>query len=229
MNELNETDFKERNLYAAYSFDPSVYIKRSINLLTGNLAAGILLAIGVLWLFLRQWRATLIIALAIPVSLLTTFVVLSMAGRSLNVISLAAPQDHWLLRVGFASVFLFHGIGKLAAPGQFAEMMHLPLLVAVLVALADRFGRLATPDWLAQSRIAPARGAALGDRAVKEPLGQRADHQMQSGSADDRRCALTHQAQRVPSTEGPRKGEAILRSRRRQEWFPGSSRPSGFS
>jgi multidrug efflux pump subunit AcrB len=89
MDELNATDFKERDLYAAYSFDPSVYIKRSINLLTGNLAAGILLAIGVLWLFLRQWRATLIIAMAIPVSLLTTFVVLSLAGRSLNVISLA--------------------------------------------------------------------------------------------------------------------------------------------
>ena len=89
MEELNDTEFKERDLYAAYSFDPSVYIKRSINLLTGNLAAGVLLAIAVLWLFLRQWRATLIIALAIPVSLLTTFVVLSLTGRSLNVISLA--------------------------------------------------------------------------------------------------------------------------------------------
>ena len=89
MDELNESEFPKRNLLAAYSFDPSVYIKRAINLLTGNLAAGILLAIGVLWLFLRQWRATLIIALAIPVSLLTTFVVLSLAGRSLNVISLA--------------------------------------------------------------------------------------------------------------------------------------------
>ena len=89
IDELNETDFKDRNLYAAYSFDPGIYIKRSINLLTGNLIAGVLLAIGVLWLFLRQWRATLIIALAIPVSLLATFVVLSAAGRSLNVISLA--------------------------------------------------------------------------------------------------------------------------------------------
>jgi multidrug efflux pump subunit AcrB len=43
----------------------------------------------VLWLFLRQWRATFIIALAIPISLLATFTVLSLAGRSLNVISLA--------------------------------------------------------------------------------------------------------------------------------------------
>ena len=89
INELNATVFKERGLHADYSFDPAVYINRSINLLAGNLMAGIMLAIGVLWLFLRQWRATFIIALAIPVSLLATFVVLSAAGRSLNVISLA--------------------------------------------------------------------------------------------------------------------------------------------
>ncbi len=87
--ELNANEFAERGLRADYSFDPAIYINRSINLLTGNLIAGIILAIGVLWLFLRQWRATLIIALAIPVSLLGTFVVLSLTGRSLNVISLA--------------------------------------------------------------------------------------------------------------------------------------------
>lgn len=89
INELNETAFKERGLYAEYSFDPALYINRSIRLLTGNLIAGVCLAIGVLWLFLRQWRATFIIAMAIPISLLGTFVVLSIAGRSLNVISLA--------------------------------------------------------------------------------------------------------------------------------------------
>ena len=89
IDELNATVFKERGLHADYSFDPAVYINRSIKLLAGNLMAGIMLAIGVLWLFLRQWRATFIIALAIPVSLLATFVVLSAAGRSLNVISLA--------------------------------------------------------------------------------------------------------------------------------------------
>lgn len=89
IDELNETVFKERGMRAEYNFDPALYIDRSINLLAGNLVAGVILAIGVLWLFLRQWRATLIIALAIPVSLLATFAVLSVAGRSLNVISLA--------------------------------------------------------------------------------------------------------------------------------------------
>jgi multidrug efflux pump subunit AcrB len=43
----------------------------------------------VLWWFLRDTRGTLLIATAIPVSLLTTFIVLQLAGRSLNVISLA--------------------------------------------------------------------------------------------------------------------------------------------
>ncbi len=89
IDELNSTVFAERGMRAEYSFDPALYINRSINLLAGNLLAGIVLAIGVLWLFLRQWRATFIIALAIPISLLATFFVLSAAGRSLNVISLA--------------------------------------------------------------------------------------------------------------------------------------------
>ena len=89
IDELNATDFKERGMHAEYSFDPAVYINRSIKLLSGNLVIGVLLAVGVLWLFLRQWRATLLIALAIPISLLTTFIVLFVAGRTLNVISLA--------------------------------------------------------------------------------------------------------------------------------------------
>ncbi len=89
MAELNDGIFAERGLHAQYAFDPSRYIKRSIGLLGSNLVIGTLLAIFVLWLFLRQWRATLLIALAIPVSLLATFIVLSITGRSLNVISLA--------------------------------------------------------------------------------------------------------------------------------------------
>lgn len=89
LDELNRETFAERGLFAQYSFDPSRYIHRAMSLLGGNLVLGIILAITVLWLFLRQWRATLLIALAIPISLLTTFIVLKITGRTLNVISLA--------------------------------------------------------------------------------------------------------------------------------------------
>ena len=80
---------REAGLHIEKSFDPSVFIHRAISLVTGNLALGILLAIGVLWWFLRRLRATLLVAIAIPLSILATFVVLELAGRSLNVISLA--------------------------------------------------------------------------------------------------------------------------------------------
>lgn len=89
IEELNEGPLAARGMRAEYSFDPGRYIDRSIGLLSSNLVIGMIFAVGVLWLFLRQLRATLLIALAIPISLLATFVVLSIAGRTLNVISLA--------------------------------------------------------------------------------------------------------------------------------------------
>jgi multidrug efflux pump subunit AcrB len=79
----------ERGLGIERSFDPGLFIRRAVALLGGNLGAGVLLAVGCLWWFLRDARATALIASAIPISLLGTFIVLGLAGRSLNVVSLA--------------------------------------------------------------------------------------------------------------------------------------------
>jgi multidrug efflux pump subunit AcrB len=51
---------------------------------------GALLAVIVVWLFLRDWRATLIAAVAMPLSLIPTFAVLEPLGQSLNMITLLA-------------------------------------------------------------------------------------------------------------------------------------------
>ena len=48
------------------------------------------LAVFVVWLFLRDWRATLITSTAIPLSLLPTFWVMDLTGQSLNVVTLLA-------------------------------------------------------------------------------------------------------------------------------------------
>lgn len=89
MEEFNQGGLAVRGMVAQYAFDPGLYIERSISLVSTNLLIGMFLAVGVLWAFLRQWRATMLISLAIPVSLLATFVVLNLTGRTLNVISLA--------------------------------------------------------------------------------------------------------------------------------------------
>jgi multidrug efflux pump subunit AcrB len=89
VEQLNQGVLADKKLTMVQSFDASVFIYRAINLVTSNLIVGVLLAVGILWWFMRQGRATFIVALAIPISLLSTFVVLLITGRTLNVISLA--------------------------------------------------------------------------------------------------------------------------------------------
>ncbi len=48
-----------------------------------------------------------------------------------------ATHAHWALRIALASVFIYHGVGKLAGVEQFAQMMNLSYIVALLVALAE--------------------------------------------------------------------------------------------
>ncbi|MFT5140581.1 MAG: multidrug efflux pump subunit AcrB, partial [Rhodothermales bacterium] len=87
--ELRDGPLASAGLGIEQSFDASVFINRAVTMVSSNILLGVLLAVGVLWWFLRDMRATLLIATAIPISLLSTFVVLELTGRSLNVISLA--------------------------------------------------------------------------------------------------------------------------------------------
>ncbi|MGJ8662941.1 MAG: efflux RND transporter permease subunit [Marinicella sp.] len=89
VDDINAEILADKQLVMVQSFDASVFIYRAISLVTNNLFAGVVLSLFVLWLFIRKSRPTLIIAIAIPISLLVTFVVLNALGRSLNVISLA--------------------------------------------------------------------------------------------------------------------------------------------
>ncbi|KEQ17625.1 efflux RND transporter permease subunit [Endozoicomonas numazuensis] len=86
---LNEKVLKPEGILMEQSFDASVFIKRALNMVSSSLLFGIILAIGILWCFLRRWRATLMIAMAIPICLMLTLCLLNVAGRTLNVISLA--------------------------------------------------------------------------------------------------------------------------------------------
>jgi hydrophobe/amphiphile efflux-1 (HAE1) family protein len=54
------------------------------------LVLGALLAVVVIWLFLRNWRATFITAVALPLSLVPTFAVLKILGYTLNSMTLLA-------------------------------------------------------------------------------------------------------------------------------------------
>ncbi|CAN7560416.1 efflux RND transporter permease subunit [Bosea sp. LjRoot9] len=51
---------------------------------------GAILAVIVVWLFLRDWRATILSAVALPLSVIPTFLVMYLAGFSLNIVTLLA-------------------------------------------------------------------------------------------------------------------------------------------
>ncbi len=87
--ELREGPLKRAGLSFEQVYDETRYIDRSINMVSNNLLLGILLAVGVLWWFFRKFRATLMVAVAIPICVVSTFMLLDATGRTLNVISLA--------------------------------------------------------------------------------------------------------------------------------------------
>jgi len=70
------------------SYDTSIDISNSINNVKNNAIAGLILASIVLFIFLKDIRATLVIAMAIPLSIIGAFFLLNSIGVGLNIISL---------------------------------------------------------------------------------------------------------------------------------------------
>lgn len=87
--ELNEGLLPAQDLTITQVYDETSYINSAIDLVQQNIWIGGALAAAVLFIFLRSWSATLIVTLAIPVSVIGSFVAMAALGRSINVISLA--------------------------------------------------------------------------------------------------------------------------------------------
>ncbi|SDO44354.1 efflux RND transporter permease subunit [Pseudomonas jinjuensis] len=75
-------------LTARMAYDPTVFVRASLQTVATTLLEAILLVVVVVVLFLRSWRASLIPLMAVPVSLVGTFAVMYLMGFSLNTLSL---------------------------------------------------------------------------------------------------------------------------------------------
>lgn len=87
--ELQAGPIERAGLTLRQVYDETVYIDSALDLVQQNVYVGGLLAAAVLLVFLRSWRATITVVLAIPVSIVGSFVAMAALGRSINVISLA--------------------------------------------------------------------------------------------------------------------------------------------
>jgi len=89
LQDINDTILKERGLEIIQVYDETGYIYSAIQLVRQNIYVGGTLAIIVLLLFLRSVASTIIVAIAIPISVIGTFLIMTLMGRNINVVSLA--------------------------------------------------------------------------------------------------------------------------------------------
>ncbi|WP_374340970.1 efflux RND transporter permease subunit [Azonexus sp.] len=75
---------------ASISYDSSVFIDRSIESVFTTIAEAILLVLAIIFFFLRNFRATLIPLVTIPVSLVGAFAIMFMLGFTINTLTLLA-------------------------------------------------------------------------------------------------------------------------------------------
>lgn len=118
--ELNQTALADEQLKLELFYDETVYITSAISLVQQNIYVGGTLAALILLLFLRSLRATLIISIAIPVSVIGAFVAMALLGRSLNVISLAGIAFSVGMVVD-AAIVVLENIYRYREKGESAE------------------------------------------------------------------------------------------------------------
>ncbi|MBV0934683.1 efflux RND transporter permease subunit [Marinobacterium weihaiense] len=119
------------------SYDQSVFIRASIEEVLITLAIAVTLVILVIFLFLRSWRATLIPAVTIPVSVIGAFIGLGFFGFSVNVLTLLAI----ILAIGLVvddAIVMLENIQRRIDGGE------KPLLAAFLGARQVAFAIVAT-------------------------------------------------------------------------------------
>ena len=127
-----------------YEFDSSITINNSINNVKNSGIQGLVLASLILFVFLKSISATLIIAVAIPISIVFTFFLLNMQGISINLISLMGLSLGIGMLVDNSVVVVDNifrhmtelGKSKIQAAKDGAEEMALPVLASTMTTVA---------------------------------------------------------------------------------------------
>lgn len=120
-------------------FDTTRFVAATIKEIGVSLALTLLAVVVVVSLFLQSWRATLIVVLAIPVSLIGTFAVLYLLGYSANTLSLFAIILALTMVVDDAIVVVENveeGLDRLQATAQALRQIAGPVIATTLVLLA---------------------------------------------------------------------------------------------
>jgi len=124
-------------------YDPTVFVRGSIEAVVHTLFEAIALVVLVVILFLQTWRASIIPLVAVPVSLIGTFAVMLLAGFSLNALSLfglvlaiGIVVDDAIVVVENVERHIEHGLSPKEATRQAMKEVTGPIVATALVLCA---------------------------------------------------------------------------------------------
>lgn len=123
--------------------DATQNIKAGVEDIARTLVIALVLVIAIIYLFLQDWRSTLIPLVAVPVSLIGTFTVFPLLGFSMNVISLLAlvlaiglVVDDAIVVVEAAQVGIERGLNPREATVEAMRRVQSPIIATTVVLLA---------------------------------------------------------------------------------------------
>ncbi len=125
-------------------YDGSSFIKAAILEVLKTFAAALILVMLVVYLFLQNWRATLIPALAVPVSIIGTFAAMSALGFTINTVNLLAlvlaigivVDDAIVVVEGVERIMVEEGVDAATATARAMTELTAPLVATSLVLAA---------------------------------------------------------------------------------------------
>jgi HAE1 family hydrophobic/amphiphilic exporter-1 len=124
-------------------FDTTAFVSASIDEVYSTLVMAVVLVVLVIFVFLQDWRATVIPVVAIPVSLIGTFLVLAALGFSINmltlfgvVLAIGIVVDDAIVVVENTSRFLADGFEPKEAAARAMDEITGPVIATTLVLLA---------------------------------------------------------------------------------------------
>jgi multidrug efflux pump subunit AcrB len=126
-----------------YEFDQSSYVRNALMSVLREAIVGALLTGLTLFLFLRDWRSSLIVVITIPFALLTAMVLLRLAGQTINIMTLGGLAlavgvlvDEGTVLLENIHVHLDHGENTARAVLLASREVAIPRLLAMLCVMA---------------------------------------------------------------------------------------------
>ncbi|MDX9701668.1 MAG: efflux RND transporter permease subunit [Candidatus Auribacterota bacterium] len=136
-------DLKKEDVSITFLYDQGEFIEVAINSVKSSLLIGAILAMAVLYLFLRDFAATTVIALSIPISVVATFIFMNFSGITLNIMTLSGLALGTGMLVDNSIVVLeniFHkrqrGVDKRTAAIEGSEQVWLAILSSTITTIA---------------------------------------------------------------------------------------------